>query len=516
MQLRLVVRCWLLFTKNEVNLTKPKIEIQNILPNTKLTCFVIPSLFSKTECDELLNVDRKKSFQKTISNYPTYYRNNERFVTDNIELSIKLFKKVKPYLPKTIEINSSIKTENGVWNLKELNNRLRFCKYSKNQYFNRHLDGIHYRNKTTQSKLTFMIYLNNSSEFKGGRTLFFKTKETDEIWASYIPKQGDLIVFDHNVWHEGEILTEGEKFVLRSDILYSKKATTQIQKPFAGHLGYIWSILKIDKKTIISGGRDKEIKIWNISGKQMYSLKGHQNSILCIEKISNGVFISGSRDRKILVWKDLKTINSIEIHSAIVLSLCRLDDNTFASSSGDNTVKVSNLKGTVLKTFKEHTNWVWKVIKLNQNILASSSEDGTIKIWDCKIEKSLNTFFEDCSIISLAYDKQTQQLISGNLKGEITIRTLSKDYHQTEIKTFKAHSGIIRTIKFIDNNLIATGGEDNKVKVWNLDGQIISEFVHQNFVQSIEILDIKTIISASYDGTIKTWEIKTTANKELR
>ncbi len=489
-----------------------KTEAQNILPDTNFTCFVIPSLFSKNECEEVLNNKIKNSFQKAISNYPTYYRNNERFVIDSDDLANQLYEKVEPYLPETIEIKSAIQAENGVWNLKELNNRFRFCKYSTDQYFHRHLDGVHYRNDTTQSKLTFMIYLNNATEFKGGRTLFFKTKETDEIWASYIPKQGDLIVFDHNVWHEGEILTEGEKFVLRSDILYSKKATPQIQKPFAGHLGYIWSILKIDEKTIVSGGRDKEIKFWNISGKQMYSLKGHQNSILCIEKISSCVFISGSRDRKILVWKDFKTINSIEIHSAIVLSLCRLDDNTFASSSGDNTVKVSNLKGTVLKTFKEHTNWVWQVIKLDQNILASSSEDGTIKIWDCKIEKSINTFIEGCSIISLVYNKQAQKLISGNLKGEISIRTLSTDYHQTGIKKFKAHSGIITAIKFINNNLIATGGEDNKVKIWNLNGQIISEFVHQNFVQSIEVLDKKTIISASYDGTIKTWEIKTTAN----
>jgi len=494
-------------------LIKTKIEIQNILLDTNSTCFVIPSLFSKIECEELLNSKIQNSFKKAISNYPTYYRNNERYVTDNDTLANQLFEKVKPYLPEKININSTIESENGVWNLKELNSRLRYCKYSANQYFHRHLDGIHYRNETTQSKLTFMIYLNSATEFKGGRTLFFKTKETNEIWASYIPKQGDLIVFDHNVWHEGEVLTQGEKFVLRSDILYSKKEREKSKEPFAGHLGYIWSLLKINDSTILSGGRDKEVKAWNISGRQTHSLKGHKNSILCIEKISDVIFISGSRDRQILVWKDFKIINSIEIHSAIILSLCHLNENIFASSSGDNTVKISNLKGTVLQTFKEHTNWVWQVIKLDNDIIATSSEDGTIKIWNCKIEKSINTFFEGCSIISLSYNKLTRKLISGNLQGEISIRTLSEDYKQVEIKTFKAHSGIIRTIKFINNSQVATGGEDNKVKIWNLDGQMILEFEHQNFVQSIEVLDNRTILSASYDGTIKTWRVKTTANK---
>ncbi len=211
-----------------------KIEIQNLLADTNLTCFVIPSLFSKTECEDFLNTDIKNAFQKASSNYPTYYRNNDRWVIDNDELANQLFQKVKPYLPEVIEISSTIQAENGVWHLKELNNRLRFCKYAANQYFHRHLDGVHYRNDTTQSKLTFMIYLNSATAFKGGRTLFFKTKEADEVWASYIPKQGDLIVFDHNVWHEGEVLTEGEKFVLRSDILYSKKEAKASKESFGG------------------------------------------------------------------------------------------------------------------------------------------------------------------------------------------------------------------------------------------------------------------------------------------
>jgi hypothetical protein len=143
-----------------------KIEIENLLPQSKYTCFVIPSLFSQTECEELLSSEVKQSFQKAISNYPTYYRNNERLVIDNEILSNKLFEKVKPYLPETINTNSKIQSENGLWTLSQLNNRLRFCKYSANQYFHRHLDGVHYRSETEQSKLTFMIYLNSATDFK--------------------------------------------------------------------------------------------------------------------------------------------------------------------------------------------------------------------------------------------------------------------------------------------------------------------------------------------------------------
>jgi hypothetical protein len=274
-------------------------EIQNLLPGTGCTCFVIPSLFTMAECEGLLSPKIKQSFQAAIANYPTNYRNNDRFVTDNDELADSLFEKVKHYLPATIEDSSGIKAENGLWQLAGLNSRLRFCRYSANQYFNRHLDGVHYQSASCQSKLTFMVYLNGANDFGGGRTLFYKTKETDEVWASYIPRQGDLIVFGHNIWHEGEVLSAGEKFVLRSDILYTKVVTEQPRLPFEGHLGYIWKVLKFDESTILSGGRDKVINAWGLDGTLLQSLKGHNNSILDIEKMDAGTFISCSRTSRL-------------------------------------------------------------------------------------------------------------------------------------------------------------------------------------------------------------------------
>ncbi|AEV98291.1 hypothetical protein A4D02_22950 [Niastella koreensis] len=479
-----------------------RLSVQHVLPDSNFTCFVIPSLFSQTACEALLNTEIKNSFQKANSNYPTYYRNNDRFVIDDEALAARLFQKVKPYLPTTIEVNNAIPAENGTWQLKELNTRLRFCKYSANQYFHRHLDGVHYRSETVQSKLTFMIYLNSATEFKGGRTLFFKTKETNEIWASYIPKQGDLIVFDHNVWHEGEVLSEGEKFVLRSDILYSRTNGSSQKEPFAGHLGYIWSLLKFDDDTILSGGRDTSIKAWSIAGEEKMSLKEHRNSILSLAKINANTFISGSRDQHIIVWKDFKAIQKIRIHNALVLSLCRITDNTFASGSGDNTIHLADLNGTILQTFTGHTNWVWQVLQLNEQTIASASEDQSIKIWNKATGQQLASFTENAPVISLAFHAPTNQLISGNLHGDITIRTLNNN----SSTTFKAHNGIIRTIKVI-NNTLATGGEDNKVKLWDFNGQLLTGLEHQNFVQSIEQLADNAIISASYDGTIRVWEI---------
>jgi hypothetical protein len=86
----------------------PRLSVQHVLPDSTYTCFVIPSLFSQTACEALLTPAIKNSFQKANSNYPTYYRNNDRYVIDDEALADQLFQKVKPYLPTSITINADV------------------------------------------------------------------------------------------------------------------------------------------------------------------------------------------------------------------------------------------------------------------------------------------------------------------------------------------------------------------------------------------------------------------------
>jgi hypothetical protein len=500
-----------------------KIEIQNLMTNTAFTCFIVPSLFSKLECENLLTENIKTAFEKSISNYPTYYRNNDRLQLDDEVLATSLFEKVKNYLPDTIETQSKIKSENGFWQLSKLNERLRYCKYSAHQYFHRHLDGIHYRSIDEQSKLTFMIYLNGTGDFEGGKTLFYETKNSPEILASYIPQQGDLIVFDHNVWHEGEVLDKGEKFVLRSDILYKRidrerKHITEL--PFEGHLGYVWNILKFDSETIISAGRDKTIKIWSLSGLLKQSINSHKNSVIAIESFSRNCFITSSRDKSIKIWhRDLYGIFSLQntfyIHDAIVLSLCKLTENLFASSSGDNKIKIVGIDGNILNTLAEHKNWVWQIKSLGDGFLASCSEDCTIKIWDYTKSNSLFTFEEQVGLSTMLFMKEKSIIVCGDFRGEILIKKLANDYSEINTTRLKLHDGIVRTLVQINDSLIASGGEDNKVKIWDIEtGECVEEYFHENFVQSIALIGEDEILSASYDGTIKRIKVNIT-NKLL-
>lgn len=128
------------------------------------------------------------------------HRNNDRVIFDDPALSKLLFEKARPALPQAID----------GWRLKSFHERLRYYRYAPGEYFRWHRDGSYVRSETEESFLTFMIYLNDG--FSGGNTEF--------NWDKVAPRQSMALIFPHHLLHQGSTITEGTKYVLRTDVMY--------------------------------------------------------------------------------------------------------------------------------------------------------------------------------------------------------------------------------------------------------------------------------------------------------
>jgi len=487
--------------------------VLHLLPDSALPCFIVPGAFTAADCDELLTPAIKASLHSAATHYPTYYRNNERSIVDSAALAERLLRVIRPVLPPELPADSP---GTGPWRLKALNSRLRFCRYAAGQYFHRHLDGVYHQSATVQSRLTFMVYLNDAAEFGGGRTLFYRSKDDPAVWAEYWPAKGDLIVFDHRLWHEGEELTAGQKYVLRSDILYETApvAPAPAAAFTPGHLGYVWQVLPF-ADSILSAGRDTIIKVWSAAGKLRQELAGHRNSVLSLCQLNADTLLSGSRDATIRVWErrggQFQPARVLTPHAATVLAVRRLTDTTFVSAAADHLIKVSDVDGTLLRVLAGHTDWVWQVAPVAEGQLVSASEDGTLRLWDwrrgecqCIIAQGL------APVHALLFDPATRRLLTGNYAGEIQVWEPTAESGAWQPgATIAAHRGIVRTLTLLPGGRLASGGEDNKVKVWHLaTGRLEQEMDHDDFVQSTAWLpEPQQLISAAYDGRLRLWDV---------
>lgn len=174
----------------------------------------IPEVLSQSECETFINLAHKIGFQKSTINHSTKgvimdtnARNNERVVHDDPKIASDLFDKLKIHLP--ISMNSK--------QLVGLNERIRFYKYSPGEFFARHRDEILELKDGRTSYLTLLIYLND--DFKGGNTLIegpYANPDKEIIQ----PQSGMAFLMQHSLIHEGETLTSGTKYILRSDVMY--------------------------------------------------------------------------------------------------------------------------------------------------------------------------------------------------------------------------------------------------------------------------------------------------------
>lgn len=172
--------------------------------------YTIDHFLSDAECDELIAKSEAIGYEEAKVNMDggqrmmKMIRDNERIMYTDPVYAFQLWKKLKPHIRPFIGNSYAL----------GLNEMLRFYKYSPGQRFKMHRDGSYIRNETEFSYYTFMVYLND--DYEGGQTRF-------ESGEYVIPQKGMALIFEHSLRHEGARLTSGNKYVLRSDIMYKKR-----------------------------------------------------------------------------------------------------------------------------------------------------------------------------------------------------------------------------------------------------------------------------------------------------
>lgn len=171
--------------------------------------FTVSGLLGAEECRDWIELGESRGFEPAAINTDfgqkriEDIRNNDRVIMDDEDRAAELWKRIDGKVPTVVP----------GWGPIGLNERLRFYRYDIGQKFRWHGDGVVRRDNGEKSFLTFLIYLNDN--FVGGDTCFRGNVIIE-------PKQGMLLLFSHWLKHMGNEIDSGRKYVLRSDVMYSK------------------------------------------------------------------------------------------------------------------------------------------------------------------------------------------------------------------------------------------------------------------------------------------------------
>jgi hypothetical protein len=203
-----------------------KIQVPEELHAGK-TCFVVDSVLSYSECQKTIERAEAAGFRPALVNVGDGEmllkdsRNSDRCIIDDKDFARAIFERIQHALPKTLEASSG-----SVWNLSNLNGRMRILRYGSGHFFAEHRDGSYSANMNERSFLTVMIYLNDGgNDFVGGCTNLIAPPKRDRMHrmlSEVVPRNGRVLVFDHDLLHEGGRLFSGTKYAIRTDVMYTR------------------------------------------------------------------------------------------------------------------------------------------------------------------------------------------------------------------------------------------------------------------------------------------------------
>ncbi|MEA5504649.1 hypothetical protein VB735_16325 [Halotia wernerae UHCC 0503] len=382
------------------------------------------------------------------------------------------------------------------------------------------------------------------------------TEEFDPQSAQTIAGQGDW-VYSVSFSPDGELLATGNQD--KTIKLWHQDGS--LVKTLKGHQEEVnWVSFSPDGQFIASASDDKTVKVWRRDGSLVKTLYGHQEGVTIVTFSPDGKLLaSAGRDKSVKLWQqnglDFRPYKNLQLHTSIVWSLqFSSDGQKLASGSDDNTINLWSVTGTLLKTFKGHSDAVAAVAFSPDNkLLASGSYDKTVKLWSLDAPTLPVLQGHQDKVLSVAWSPDGQMLASSSRdrtvklwqrdeiidgvkprlyktlvghtdkipsvtfdpKGKIiasgsydkTIKLWSRD--GTLLKTLLGHSDSVMSVSFSpDGNLLASASKDKTVKLWSRDGRLLKTLMgHQGWVNSVNFSpDGQVLASASDDKTVRLWQ----------
>lgn len=200
---------------------------------------VIEKFFSNEVCNDLI-----KSFECSpelnmettplVKSKDYAARFNDRGLTTDFNASKSLWSYLQKILLQDLDYDDEdIDESKKVFSdAIALNSQLRVYRYRKGHHFGQHYDesvicplSERHTGKKGITKWTLLIYLTGDEEFKGGGTIFYP-EHTSSKGLNVHPSKGMALLHKHGndcLKHEAEIVKDGIKWVLRSDVVYPLK-----------------------------------------------------------------------------------------------------------------------------------------------------------------------------------------------------------------------------------------------------------------------------------------------------
>ena len=257
-----------------------------------------------------------------------------------------------------------------------------------------------------------------------------------------------------------------------------------------------------DGDTLISIGGDGDAASVSVfsagQGTLLKSFHGHTDKVCCVAA-HHGIAASGGVDRCIRLWS-LTTGECTgivegcqeKIYGLALRGELLLSGEAEGGGGGGGKARLWLLDGKRTRAapaavFSEHTGHVWSVA-LGKEVGVSASHDGTVKVWPLVGgNASIATLTHPDWVCSVSLDGDMIATGCGDgrvrlwsLESQKCTRTLDHNggkYFDGKVRVRVGNRSPVFSVRLIGNSIVS-GGQDQNVRVWSLNGECVATLAH--------------------------------------
>jgi len=230
-----------------------------------------------------------------------------------------------------------------------------------------------------------------------------------------------------------------------------------------GHEARVVGLAQLPNGHILSWGMDKTLRVWDVDGKLLITMRGHEKWIDGALILRDGQLLSWGGDATLRVWDvDGNSIRVMRGHEADINGAIELANGQLLSWSADKTLRVWDENGVTIAMMNGHEADVYGAMVLRDGHILSWGADKTLRVWD---------------------------------------------EHGMTIAVMNGHEGIImNAIELADGRILSVSG-DNTLRIWDKNGHLSATLAgHTGWLVGMMELADGRIVSWGYDDTIRLWD----------